>query len=261
MAGGRRRARGVAVTTPRTIGYETTIVAAETPSAVAADLAALSLFNGLSADELREVGSVLRQRAFPAGSHVMTAEQRGEALYIVLSGSVKIFLNESDGTEVILALLGPGDSVGEMSLVDDAGHSADVMTLEDSQLLWMDRAAFRRCLREVPLLAHNLLRELSTRLRAANLQVRAFATLDVAGRVARQLLLFARRYGQPVTGGVRIPMPLTQREIAEVVGATRERVNRALVALRRKGAISADPLHRITVHDMEALARIAAPLG
>lgn len=228
------------------------------------ELAGLALLRGLSAEDLQKVSGHLHSRAFAAGSHVMTAEQRGEALYIVLSGSVKISINESDGAEVILALLGPGDSVGEMSLVDDAGHSADVSTLEDSVLLWMDRAAFRRCLREVPALATNLLRELSTRLRAANLQVRALATLDVAGRVARQLLLFADRYGQPRSGGddgVLIPLPLTQRDIAQLVGATRERVNRALVSLRRRGAIATDNRHRITVHDRAALERSIQPQG
>lgn len=228
----------------------------------ATDLAALALLRGLSTEELRTVSGHLHSRAFAAGAHVMTAEQRGEALYIVLSGGVKISIHESDGAEVILALLGPGDSVGEMSLVDDAGHSADVTTLEDSVLLWMDRAAFRRCLREVPALATNLLRELSTRLRAANLQVRALATLDVAGRVARQLLLFADRYGQPRpdgNDGVLIPLPLTQRDIAQLVGATRERVNRALVSLRRRGAISTDGRHRITVHDRFALERTIQP--
>lgn len=229
----------------------------------ATDLAALALLRGLSAEDLRKVSGHLHSRAFAAGSHVMTAEQRGEALYIVRSGSVKISINESDGAEVILALLGPGDSVGEMSLVDDAGHSADVATLEDSVLLWMDRAAFRSCMREVPALATNLLRELSTRLRSANLQVRALATLDVAGRVARQLLLFADRYGQPLSGenGLLIPLPITQRDIAQLVGATRERVNRALVSLRRRGAISADSRHRITIHDRAALERSIQPRG
>lgn len=218
------------------------------------ELATLALLRGLAAEDVTRVGSYLHARAFPAGSHVMTAEQRGEALYLVLAGSVKVSLHESDGTEVILALLGPGDSVGEMSLVDDSGHSADVATLEDSVLLWMDRSAFQRCLHEVPALATNLLRELSTRLRAANMQVRALATLDVAGRVARQLLLFADRYGETgADGAVRIPMPLTQRDIAQLVGATRERVNRALVSLRRSGTISTDARHRITVHGRAAL--------
>ena len=126
----------------------------------------------------------------------------------------------------------------------------------------MELSTFRLCLREVPALATNLLRELSSRLRAANLQVRALATLDVAGRVARQLLLFADRYGEPRAGeaqAVLIPLPLTQRDIAQLVGATRERVNRALVSLRRRGALSADNRHRITVHDRTALERSIQP--
>jgi CRP/FNR family transcriptional regulator, cyclic AMP receptor protein len=219
------------------------------------ELATLGLLRGLSAEEIARIAADLHARTFAAGSQVMTAEQRGEALYLVLAGSVKVSLHEDDGTEVILALLGPGDSIGEMSLVDDSGHSADVSTLEESRLLWMDRAAFQRCLHEVPGFATNLLRELSTRLRAANMQVRALATLDVAGRVARQLLLFAERYGEPGTPSeLRIPMPLTQRDIAQLVGATRERTNWAMQALRRSGAISTDSRHRVTVHGRDTLA-------
>jgi CRP/FNR family cyclic AMP-dependent transcriptional regulator len=220
-------------------------------------LGSLALFRDLPEEALRFLAERLRRKHFTAGATVLTAEQPGEALYVVLTGSVRIFLDDADGSEVTLAFLGPGDSVGEMSLVDRSGRSANVAALEDSSLLWLDRDTFLACLRQYPGLSENLMREMAARLRAANQQIRALTTLDVAGRVARQLLVFADQYGVgDGNGGVRIPMPLPQRAIADLVGATRERVNRVLVSLRRHQTLSVDPSHRVTVHDRAALERL-----
>ncbi len=220
-------------------------------------LGSLALFRGLPEDALRFLADRLRRKLFPAGASVLTAEQPGEALYVILEGSVRIYLDEADGTEVTLAFLGPGDSVGEMSLVDRSGRSANVSALEDSTLLWLDRDTFLACLRQFPGLSENLMREMAARLRAANQQIRALTTLDVAGRVARQLLVFADVYGvADGDGGVRIPMPLPQRAIADLVGATRERVNRVLVSLRRRRTLSVDSHYRVTLHDRKALEQL-----
>jgi CRP/FNR family cyclic AMP-dependent transcriptional regulator len=220
-------------------------------------LGSLALFRGLPEDAVRFLAERLRRRVFAAGSSVLTAEQPGEGLYVILDGSVRIFLDDPDGSEVTLAFLGPGDSVGEMSLVDRTGRSANVTALEESTLLWLDRDTFLAGLRQYPGLSENLVRELSGRLRAANQQIRALTTLDVAGRVARQLLVFAEHYGIPdQNGGVRIPMPLPQRAIADLVGATRERVNRVLVGLRRQKTLSVDTHYRVTLHDKRALEKL-----
>lgn len=223
-------------------------------------LGSLALFRDLPDEALRFLAERLRRRTFAAGASVLTAEQPGEALYIVLEGSVRIFLDDADGSEVTLAFLGPGDSVGEMSLVDRSGRSANVTALEESTLLWLDRDTFLASLRQYPGLSENLVRELAARLRAANQQIRALTTLDVAGRVARQLLSFAEQYGTADgNGGIRIPMPLPQRAIADLVGATRERVNRVLVSLRRNQILSVDAQHRVTLHDRPALELLCRP--
>ena len=225
-------------------------------------LSSLALFRGLPPEALRFLGERLRRKTFAPGAIVLTAEQPGEALYVILEGSVRIFLDEADGTEVTLAFLGPGDSVGEMSLVDRAGRSANVAALEESTLLWLDRDTFLACLRQYPGLSENLVRELAARLRAANQQIRALTTLDVAGRVARQLLVFSELYGvADDNGGVRIPMPLPQRAIADLVGATRERVNRVLVSLRRRHTLSVDSHYRVTLHDRRVLEDLCRPEG
>jgi CRP/FNR family cyclic AMP-dependent transcriptional regulator len=129
-----------------------------------------------------------------------------------------------------------------------------VVTLEDTTFLWMDRASFLDALQSMTQLTYNLVRQLSSRLRLANQNIQALSTLDVAGRVARQILVFADQYGRQDSTGIRIPVPLTQSDIAEMVGATRERVNHAMVAFKNAGSLSVDPHHRITIHDRDALA-------
>lgn len=219
-------------------------------------LGELDLFQGLAPDHLAELNGLLRRQTVQAGTHFITAEQPGEVVYVLLEGTVKIYVTRSDGREVILAFLGPGDTVGEMSLVDSAGRSANVVTTEPSRLLWMDRPTFQACLRTMTPLANNLVRLLAHRLRFANEQIQALCTLDVPGRVARQILAMADRYGSlQADGDVRIPLRLTQSDLAEIVGASRERVNQVIVDFKHRGFISVDPDHRIRVHDRAELAR------
>jgi CRP/FNR family cyclic AMP-dependent transcriptional regulator len=219
------------------------------------ELGNIPLFRNLTGDELNWLTTHLHQRVFGAGSNLALAEQPGEVIYIVLEGTLKIFTQRLDGTEVILAILGPGDTVGEMSLVDSAGRSANVVTLEKSSLLWMDRDTFIECLNTMHTISINLVSILSKRLRLANEQIQSLATLDVYGRVARQLLAFAEQYGKPdADDNVLIPIRLTQSDIGDLVGASRERINQVIVNYKRNKYISVDRRYRITVHNSAALA-------
>jgi CRP/FNR family transcriptional regulator, cyclic AMP receptor protein len=161
----------------------------------------VALFDGLAPEQAVAIAALLQRKTFPAGTNLMAAEQPGEVVYIILSGTVKIFVEQTDGSEVIIAILGAGDTVGEMSLIDSAGRSANVITQEESTLLWMDRSAFQESLRTAPVITYNLVRTLSSRLRLANEQIQALATLDVYGRVARQILAFAQKYGRADESG------------------------------------------------------------
>jgi CRP-like cAMP-binding protein len=224
-------------------------------------LRTFSLFRDLSDDDLEKLSSVLHRRQVAAGTLVITAEQRGEALYLISRGSVRVFLDEANGAQVTVALLGSGDSVGEMSLIDEGGRSAHAMTLEDSELLWMDRRAFLDAVRHVPLLAHNLLRDLSQRLRLANLQIRSLVTLSVPERLARQLLLFCDRYGQTTEAGTRIPLPLHQNDLAELIGTSRESVNRAMSKLRKDGILKDSTVGLVILDRKRLAAHAAAPVS
>ncbi len=219
-------------------------------------LTTLSLFRGLPPHQLTWLAGQLHHRTFAAGTNIMTAEQPGEVVYFVLSGTVKIHIEQAEGSDVILAILGPGDTVGEMSLIDSAGRSASVLTLEETTLLWMDGAAFQQALRAIPDLALNLVKILAARVRLSNELVQALAALNVYGRVARQLLAFADRYGEAQTdGGISIPIRLTQGDIADLVGASRKRVNQVMVSFKNQGLIAVDGNGRITIRQRDGLAR------
>jgi CRP/FNR family cyclic AMP-dependent transcriptional regulator len=217
-------------------------------------LADLSLFRGLPGERLAELARQLHCKTFPAGANIITAEQPGEVVYFILRGTVKIHVEQSSGISVILAILGRGDTVGEMSLIDSAGRSANVLTLEETTLLWMDGTAFQHALRDMPDLAFNLVRMLVARVRLNNELIQALAGLDVYGRVARQLLAFADRYGEGGAGGpIRIPIRLTQGDMADLVGASRKRVNQVMVSFKKQGLISVNGDGEFTIHNREGL--------
>ena len=219
-------------------------------------LAGIGLFQGLTPDQLARVGRSVRRRAFSKGTNIFTSEQPGESLYFILNGKVKVYIEQRDGTEVTLSILGRGDTFGEMSLFDESGRSASVVTIEDVVLLWMDRQAFQDCLAEVPPLWRNLVRILSARVRVADEHIQALARLDVYGRVARQLLSFAERYGQPASNGtILIPLQLSQGDIADLVGASRKRVNQVIVAFKSQGLIAMDDDSKFQILDRETLER------
>jgi CRP/FNR family cyclic AMP-dependent transcriptional regulator len=218
------------------------------------ELGKLELFRGLSATELMRVNDLLGRTKFPTGAMILTASQPGEIAYIILDGTLKVSTLESNGRELTLALLGPGEIVGEIALADRSGRSADVIALEPANLVWIDRNTFDHLRREIPAITENLLRLLARRLRLANAQLQAIATLDVHGRIARQLLALADALGEEQPdGSVRIPLRVTQSDLAALVGATRVRVNEVVVGFTRRKNIAVDPKHRITILDRDEL--------
>jgi CRP/FNR family cyclic AMP-dependent transcriptional regulator len=218
-------------------------------------LSTVPLFKGLSKSELGWVSQRVRRRVFPALMNILLAEQPGEAVYIILFGTVKIYIEQADDRDVVLSIIGAGDTLGEISLLDSAGHSASAITLEDSLLLWMDKETFEKILDDFPVVAKNLVRILSARLRMNNELISALATLNVYGRVARQLLAFADKYGAYHDGSsVLIPISLKQSDIADLVGASRKRVNQVMVAFRESELISLNTAGKIIVLNRAGLA-------
>lgn len=202
----------------------------------------IPLFSSLTPEALHTLAARMRRRRLPGGAPIVYRGDPAGALYVILAGQVKVHTATSSGDEVILDVQGPGDFFGEMSLLDGRPRSADVTTLEPCELALLDGDALRETVEAQPTVAWALLRFLSVRLREQNEQMEMLMTRDVAGRVAGLLLNLAESQGKTLPDGklVRIEVTLTQSDIAAFVGATRERVSRALSAFRTQGAISWD---------------------
>ncbi len=212
------------------------------------------IFRDLPYEQLNALAVRLRSRTVRAGTYIMSKEEPGEAVYIIQAGTVKVHAEQPDGRDVILSILGPGETLGEMAVLEDTPRSANAVAIEETRLLWMPRSDFLDCLRTMPELTLNLARMLSRRFRMASSRVEALSALDVEARLARQLLVFAHEYGQPQPeGSILIPLRLTQSDLADLIGAGRIRVNQVQGYYRERGWISVSPTHRITIHKPEAL--------
>jgi CRP/FNR family transcriptional regulator, cyclic AMP receptor protein len=219
-------------------------------------LAKFSLFRGLTTEQLAKFREFLQCKRSPARAEIITAKHPGEIVYIILDGTVKVYVGRPDGTEVILAILGTDEIVGDMSLVDSFERSASVVTLEPCTFLVMSRADFWTSLREMPTVACNLINILSRRLRLSNARAESLAALDIHGRVAAQLLAFAKEYGEATPNGdVLIPLRITQSDLASIIGASRVRVNQALNFYKQRNYLSVNRANQIAIRNPEALSR------
>jgi len=220
------------------------------------NLGDILMFRGLTSSQLDAVRKVITLKRLRAGEVLVETDEQGEAAYVIHAGFVRIRVIRGDGDETTLGILGPGDIVGEMSLVDRLTRSATVVAHEPTTLLVLNRNLFTTLIEHVPVIGLNLATVLSRRLRIANSHTLALASMDVDGRIAHQLLVYAREYGKPGTGtSVRIPFHLTQTDIASIVGASRVRVNQILGEYRRAGLITIDSAGHITLLDPAAWSR------
>jgi CRP/FNR family cyclic AMP-dependent transcriptional regulator len=207
----------------------------------------LPLFEGLKEADLKRVADLARPQRVRKGTNLIALEQRGYEVYLIVEGTVRVQVEQQDGSRVILAFLGAGDLVGEMGVVERSTRSATVKTIEDCHLLWFERSAFNSCLREIPRLAWNLSGIMSRRLRLANARIQLMGC-NVATRLARQLLAFGFTMGLPQEdGSILIPLRLTQTDLADLIGASRERVNKIVGTWRDKGIVDVDADYRITL--------------
>ncbi len=195
------------------------------------------LFRELGEDLLSGLAAHLRRKSFRRGTMIFHKDQAGDALYIIASGKVNIILPDEAGNELVIDKWGPGDVFGEMALLDGQPRSASAQTSEDAVTYTLSREEFQRYLSSSPGLASALIELLSTRLRHVMRYAESLAFLDVHGRIALTLRDLAKQYGVTTPDGTEIDLELTQAELARMVGATRERVNRALASFRAQGIL------------------------
>lgn len=210
-------------------------------------LATIPLFSGLPEEELERFAELTRERSYPKGSVILFQDDPGDSLFVLRAGRVKVVLIGEDGREVILGVLEPGAHFGELALIDDQPRSAHVIAMEDAQLLVLRREDFKRRVEANPTVAWALLTELSRRLRRADVKIGGLVLLDVPGRIARLLLDLADE-----SGSEQIEKPLTHQTIAQMIGASRETVSRAMKEFQDAGLIRVER-RRISIGDREAL--------
>jgi len=196
-------------------------------------LKAVPLFASFPEDQLRMLTTMVSRRSATRSTTIMAGGDATDSLYIVLSGRLKVMMSDSDGKEVILSILGPGEFFGEMGLIDDEPRSASVVTIEPCELLSISKRDFKKCLVENSEMSMAVMRGLVRRLREADRKIGSLALLDVYGRVARLLLDMAEN----VNGEKVVTKRLPKQDIAKMIGASREMVSRVMKDLQTGGYI------------------------
>lgn len=209
----------------------------------------LERLNAADRDAMTALG---RRRALKRATTLFTEGDTSDRVVIVVSGRVKISYFTEDGREVVLAVRGPGELLGEFSAIDGEPRSATATALDDAEVLVVTSDDFRTFVRERSEAAFALLELVVARLRDADRKRIEFAAYDTVGRVARRLVEMAQRFGEPDEKGTRIDLPLSQDELAGWTGASREAVSKALQHLRKRGWIETGR-RNIVVLDIEGL--------
>ena len=212
----------------------------------------VSLFADLPDEDIRALMAVARKRTFRAGEVIFHREDVGQVLYVIKEGKVNICLISPEGQEISLVVLGKGDFFGELAILDGLPRSTDAIALERVECYTLQRSDFHNAIMKNPKIAIQVLEILSRRLRKTDDKVEDLVVLDVYGRVAKKLLDLAHEHGVQVEDGIRIDIRLTQQDLASMVGASRESVNKVLGYFTDKGYISSDK-HKITIHRVNEL--------
>ncbi len=196
----------------------------------------VSIFADLDPASVSALERLAEVRDHRPGSVVVSQEDRGDALFVLVSGKVKVVLYGGSGREIILSIFkSPGDFFGEMSLLDNEPRSATVIADAPSRLLVLSRRDFQAHIESHPRTALRVLQELSRRLRRADAVIGNLALLDVYGRLAGKLREMAAAEGEETEDGVLVRQRPTQAEIAAMIGTSRETVSRALSEFARRG--------------------------
>jgi CRP-like cAMP-binding protein len=217
-------------------------------------------FAGRSQSEMAVLARRLVLRRFGASQVIFHYGDPAGLLYIITSGKIKISHSSADGQEAVLAILGEGDFFGELALLDDSPRSATAETIEPTETLTLHRDEFLDYIDSNPAFSRHVLHILAKRIRHLNKQVSDIFFLDLPARLARTILLLSDQHGEPVADGVLITISLTQTDLAEMTGATRVSINKALGRFRRAGWVRVEGRH-LTVIDRPALEHLIQVSG
>jgi CRP/FNR family transcriptional regulator, cyclic AMP receptor protein len=221
-------------------------------------LAWTGLFQGVEPSAVSALTKQVHRVDFPRGHTLFVEGQPGDRLYIIVSGKVKIGRSSPDGRDNLLTIMGPSDMFGELSILDPGPRTSSATTITDLCAVSIDREALCAWMVERPEIIERLLRVVARRLRRTNDNVADLISTDVPGRVAKQLLQLAQRFGTQEDGALRVTHDLTQAEIAQLVGASRETVNKALSDFAHRGWITLEG-KSVLISNSERLRQVSAP--
>ncbi len=219
-------------------------------------LANVEFFSDFSPVQLEVVSRVARTKNIERREELFHKGDDGGEVYIVASGKLKVLTTSAQGDDVVFSILGPGEVFGEVSLLGATPRTATVCAIEDCRLLAIDRRDFMSFLRTDPEIAIKLLSVLATRLKRVSELVEDTLFLNISLRLAKKLLSLSRVYGEKTAGGTRLDLQLSQEEWGDLIGATRESVNKQLRKWIDGGVIRIDDGYMVIL-DADELERLA----
>ena len=214
------------------------------------------LFAALDEQTAESLISTMSPSRLERGDVLFHEGDQGDRLYVIGEGKIKLGRTSSDGRENLLAILGPGEMFGELSLFDPGPRTATATVVADAVVLELGHSDLIRWLQDKPTVAQHLLQALARRLRRTNEALADLVFSDVPGRVAKALLDLSTRFGEKVDEGIRVAHDLTQEELAQLVGASRETVNKALADFAARGWVRREG-RAVVLLDVERLERRA----
>ncbi len=198
------------------------------------------IFADLPIDTLDKIEKIGSTRNYSKDEPILLEEDSGNALFVILSGKVKVSRSSSDGREVILTILGESDFFGEMAILDGLARSANVIATEKAKVFLIQRNDFLQLLHEHPEISIILLQELTSRLRNADMKIKALSLKDAEGKVATVLLQIAEYSGTIKAGVVEISQLPIQQDLANMAGTSRETISRTLHSFAKRGFVELD---------------------
>jgi CRP-like cAMP-binding protein len=211
-------------------------------------LQSVPIFSELSPSDLNKIAERMVRRAYTKGQMILLEDDLGQTFFVIAEGSVKITRLSDAGREVILAMLGESDFFGEMSLLDGAGRSANVVALEESVVLTLARNDFLDILQQYPKISISLLEELTQRIRKSDQQIESLSLSDVEQRIGITLIRLAEELGTIKQGSVKIKNLPYQQDIANMAGTSRETVSRTFKLLEEKGLVTREG-RKLTIYN------------
>jgi len=213
-------------------------------------LKSVPIFSELDAERLKQISQLGSRKFYKKDSTILKENETGSALFVIISGKVKVSRASDDGKEVILTILNESDFFGEMAIIDGLSRSAGVIANEETELFIIQRTDFLNLLQAHPEISVALLQELTRRLRASDLRIKSLSLRDAEGKVASVILQIADDIGKIKQGKVEIERLPFQHDLANMAGTSRETISRTLHSFVKRGLIELEGT-RLTINNYE----------